>query len=252
MAAGVFVALGCGYRKARAPQRRLVGESRRRDLLRARAPGMPISATSSAPQCSRPGSSRWPGLRRKKVTVCVALHRRTHDRAARAVDAARQVDRDHRRARRDSSPRSSRAAAPSPSRSRPAPNSASTIRASGSIAPGAAASIGPVHRAAASPASPLSLLAVADEQHPHRVAALGQNARGDEAVAAIVAGAGHDGDRAALAAARQPASATARPAALHQRRCQAVPPAIVSRSASAISALVSSSIIAQRRSRGTR
>ena len=34
--------------------------------------GMPISATSSRPQWSRPGSSTCPGLRRKKVTVSSA------------------------------------------------------------------------------------------------------------------------------------------------------------------------------------
>ncbi len=34
---------------------------------------MPISATFTGPQCSRPGSSRCPGFLRKKVTVSVAL-----------------------------------------------------------------------------------------------------------------------------------------------------------------------------------
>jgi hypothetical protein len=35
--------------------------------------GMPMSATVTAPQWLRPGMSRWPGLRRKKVTVSCAL-----------------------------------------------------------------------------------------------------------------------------------------------------------------------------------
>ena len=61
--------------------------------------GMPMSATSMRPQCSRPGSSRCPGFLRKNVTVSRAMHRRAHHRAGRSVDAARQIDRTDRTAR---------------------------------------------------------------------------------------------------------------------------------------------------------
>ena len=87
---------------------------------------------------------------------------------------------------------------PSTGRSRPAPNSASTTMSQSVSEAGEAASTGPLQRAAASAASPLSRCAVADEADAHRIAALGQKAGGDEAVAAIVAGAGHDHHAAAL------------------------------------------------------
>ena len=52
---------------------------------------MPISASRTSPQCSRPGSSRWPGLRRKKVMVVVGIDGDALDGAAGAIDAARQI-----------------------------------------------------------------------------------------------------------------------------------------------------------------
>ena len=80
----------------------------------ARLPECRYRPPSTGPQCSRPGSSRWPGLRRKKVTVCAGLDRHAHHRAGGAVDPARQIDRDHRQRRRRLSPRSWRAAGPRP------------------------------------------------------------------------------------------------------------------------------------------
>ncbi len=66
-----------------------------------------------------------------------------------------------------------------------------TISQSASEA-GEAVSTGPFQRSAASAASPLSRVAVADKAHPHLIAAFGQMARGDKAVAAVVAGPRHN------------------------------------------------------------
>ena len=90
--------------------------------------GMPICATSVAPQWSRPGRSRWPGFRRKKVTVRVARTATPCDRSGPPVDPAREVDGEHRDARWRSAPPRSRAASPESGRSSPAPNSASMTR----------------------------------------------------------------------------------------------------------------------------
>ena len=106
---------GCGTGKCSGPERRRIGEDAAAGCSPAPPSGMPMSATSTGPQCSRPGSSRWPGFRRKNVTVSLALHRRAHHRAAVAVDAARQIDGDDRHAGRRSSPRSS----PAPALDRP-------------------------------------------------------------------------------------------------------------------------------------
>ena len=135
---------------------------------------MPISATSTGPQCSRPGSSRWPGLRRKKVTVSLASHRRAHHRAACAVDAARQIDRDDRRAGRvDRLDHRARRPLDRPVE----PGAEQRIdderrRRRGS--PASAGSTGPLQRCAASRRIALELVAVAEQQQPDRIAALGQ------------------------------------------------------------------------------
>ena len=77
------------------------------------------------------------------------LDRDAHHRPGRAVDPARQIDRkDARRWR--SWPRSWRARTPSTGRSSPAPNSASMTTSAGTSAAGAAAADGPGQRCAAS------------------------------------------------------------------------------------------------------
>ena len=96
-------------------------------------------------------------------------------------------------------------AAPSTGRSRPAPNSASTISSApcerrGRRPPRPA----PASAAAASAASPLRLVAIAQQQQPDRIAALGQDARADKAVAAVVAGPGHDADQRRAGGCRAP------------------------------------------------
>ncbi len=62
-------------------------------MLSSTAAGMPISASTNSPHKSRPGSSEWPGLRRKKVTVHGRLRRPAADRAGGAVHPAGHVHR---------------------------------------------------------------------------------------------------------------------------------------------------------------
>ena len=155
-----------------------------------------MSATSIVPQCSRPGSSRWPGLRRKNVTVSVALtatpitapvvpliplgrstaqarartgidrldhrpcgafHRPIEAGAEQRIDDG--VGRVQRRGR-------GRLGGPRP-----------TLRGLRGV------TLEPVQRA--------------DQEHAHPVAALGQDARGDKTVAAVVARPGDHRDAAA-------------------------------------------------------
>ncbi len=115
---------------------------------------IPMSATRTVPQWSRPGRSTWPTLQRKKVTVSAAFTARpitapvvpliplgrstaqTQDAGFMASIMAR--------------------ATPSTGRSRPAPNSASMMTSAGINAAGAAAVVGPCQRCAANAASPLS------------------------------------------------------------------------------------------------
>ena len=112
--------------------------------------GRPMSATTSSPQRSRPGISRWPGFLRKKVTVTSA--RIAAPRAAPVVPSRPEgtsmdttgtpaVD-------------TARTISSGTGRDRPAPNSASTI----SPAPvtSTPCSTAPVQRAAIVAASPLS------------------------------------------------------------------------------------------------
>ena len=97
----------------------------------------------------------------------------------------------------------------------------------------------PSSGAAAAAASPFSAAALAEQREPHRPAALRQDARRDEAVAAIVAGTAQHADRPRAASAAMIASATARPA-FSISAMPGMPPAIVSRSASPISCGVKS------------
>ena len=54
-----------------------------------------MSASLIAPQSARPGSSRWPGLRRKKVTLALASTSDATDTAGFAVDPGWDVHSDH-------------------------------------------------------------------------------------------------------------------------------------------------------------
>ena len=56
---------------------------------------MPMSASRIAPQSDRPGSMRWPGFSRKKVTLAVASTASAADLSGRPVDARGRVHREH-------------------------------------------------------------------------------------------------------------------------------------------------------------
>ena len=59
------------------------------------ASGMPMSASRIAPASVRPGSSRWPGLSRKKVTLALASTAAPTNLAGFPVDSGGNVDREH-------------------------------------------------------------------------------------------------------------------------------------------------------------
>ncbi len=73
MAAGVFMAVDPRHRKRLAPGLRNVLESLRLDFGEHVGVDADIGDADLRPQCIRPGSSRCAGLRRKNVTVSVAL-----------------------------------------------------------------------------------------------------------------------------------------------------------------------------------
>ena len=105
-----------------------------------------------------------------------------------------------RRSRRPAAARSPTAsitarATPSTGRVSPAPKMPSTTRLAPSSAAGASASTAPGQRAAASAASPRSAATRAEQRHPHRPAALGQHARRDKTVAAVVPRPAEDDER---------------------------------------------------------
>ena len=186
-------------RERRAPDGGRVDEGLRARCASSAASGMPMSASRIGPQSTRPGSSRWPGLRRKNVTLALASTAtpRTSpvspsrpegtstattrppargesvdaldDRFRDAVDVARE---------------------PGPEQSVDDEIGAAGIDGCGVedlalVARGGERRIAPQR------------FAPADEPELDRVAALCQEPRGDEAVAAVAAGAAEDDDPAA-------------------------------------------------------
>ena len=221
MAAPVLVG-GAGRGKAR-PER---GDWRRPAARPPRrAVGDADVGDGTGPQWARPGSSRWPGLRRTKVTVAgarIAAPRRPRV----AVDPGRDVD--GRTGRPAALTRSTRRAAPSRSRARPDAEQRvdDDAAASGSARPSAA---GPSHSARRARRRPSAVPLAPSSATIDREAPPLQDPRRDEAVAAVVAGAARTSTGAP---GRSPAtaSATARPAR-SMRVNPAVPAAIVGPSA---------------------
>ena len=118
------------------------------------ASGMPISASCTSPHSARPGRSRWPGLRRKNVTVVVAC---TTGPAALPVVPSRPLGTSTATTGLADAlmAATTSAATPSSGRESPAPNSASMMTSAPAIVPASSGSASP-HRAAISAASPLS------------------------------------------------------------------------------------------------
>ena len=112
-----------------------------------------MSATTTSPACSRPGNSRWPYLRRPKVTVTAAL--KAPPRASPVspwmplgISTATQGG------SRSALDSASSSATPSSGRARPAPNNASTTSGSPSSSVDESGSTGCSHRSAMAAASP--------------------------------------------------------------------------------------------------
>src|SRR5665213_2686536 len=192
---------------------------------------MPICATLVSPQFSRPGSSKWPGLRRKKVTVSAAFGATPRIAPLAPSTPLGTSTATTGRSRAFSAPIIS-AAMPPTARVRPAPNSASTTSPAPSSAPMPSGSTVPGQRDAANAASPFS-----PARSPSSASRTAQprSARMHAATnpspplfpGPHSTATGRGGHRRLIA------SATARPA-LSISTAPATPPAIVSRSASPI------------------
>ena len=212
--------------------------------------GIPISATSTTPQCRRPGRRKCPGLRRKNVTVSCALmaHPITapvvpftplgKSTATMGTEAAFIKSMTLR-------------AGPSTSRSSPAPNSASMIKSQFANASGDTSLTGSAPALCRQSGVTLQPLAFPNE----RKRSLPGRARPNSARQRSRRRHCYRGRRRprrdALATILEAASATARPA-FSINAMLGMPPATARRSASAISAVVSSSIICRKEYRRAR
>ena len=224
------------------PQRRTVRERVAAARARARCPECRCRRRARSRHAAVPAAARWPGLRRKNVMLSLALT------AAPITAPLAPLMPLGRSTAMIGAPLAfiasiSARASPSTARLSPAPNSASTMTPAPAICSGCRR----LDRTAPSPRSfgcvALQRRDVAEQHQPHRIAALGEHARRHEPVAAIVARAGHDQRRACRAdGARPHRRPPGRPSP--SARCRATPPAIASRSHSAISSGVRSSIIA--------
>jgi len=192
---------------------------------------MPIGATRISPQWLRPGNNRWPGFRRKKVTVSAAfgampktaplapstpLGTSTATTGRRAASTAAMTSR----------------ATPSMGRANPAPKIASITRVASPRVAGAKGSTGPVQSAAAAAAS-----LVGFSRAPSSASRTGQPRSASTRAATnpsppLFPGP-HSTNAFCCGQRRETASATARPA-FSISAVPEMPPAIVSRSASPI------------------
>ena len=163
---------------------------RGRDLASSTLAGMPMSATLHRRRTgARPGSSRWPGFRRKKVTVRGGLHHRTVGAAGRAVEPARHIDRHHRLARRvDGRDDLGRGALERPGQARAEQRVDDEVGAA-RASPATAARSPPLPARRHGGGIALERVAARRAARARtRWPALAQQARGHEAVAAVVAG----------------------------------------------------------------
>ena len=236
---------GCGTGK---PWRQSAGELIQvcGVILSRTTPAIPICATWIVPQCSRPGSSACPSLRRKNVTVVdartavpmtapvvplIPLGRSiacTQEALFMASIMARGL--------------------PSTGRSRPAPNSASMTTSSGIRLCAVAGSYGPLHRCAASRASPrnrpMSPTSSIRTRYPRSLSRRPATSPSPP----LLPGPATTAMRVPGGWRLETWSATARPA-FSMSSMPAIPPAIVNRSACAISAVVSNSVVSNSMSR---
>ena len=99
-AARIFVRTRVEPRQRGAPQGRRIDEGLAARCAASTLAGMPMSARRILPQSARPGSSRWPGLRRKKVTLDVASTATPRTLPLAPSTPEGDVDREHRARRR--------------------------------------------------------------------------------------------------------------------------------------------------------
>ena len=164
-----------------------------------------MSATEIAPQWSRPGKRRCPGFLRKKVTVCAALTAFPITAPGRAVDAARQIDRnDRRRLRVHAFDHGARQPGNRPVEAGAEQGVddevARRLTAAEVFRSCRVDRAGPFLCRQCRVA--LERGRIAGEQHPHAIAAPGEQSRRHKSVAAIVAGPGDHGDPGAQGMAR--------------------------------------------------
>ena len=159
--------------------------------------GIPISATSTTPQCRRPGRRKCPGLRRKNVTVSFALMAASHHRSGGAIHAARQIDGDdgYRSGIHQIDDVARRTLnIPVKSRTKQCIDDQVAVRK----CCGRRLAYGSVPALCGQSGVTFQPLAFPNEANAHHQATLGQIARSNEAVAAIVTGARDDHDATPL------------------------------------------------------
>jgi hypothetical protein len=181
------------HRKAPGPERRRVDENGWVDFLQHRI--RDADSGHLDPAAMHPARQQQVArLAAEKGHGFAGAHRHPHHRPAVAIDAARQIDGDHRRAAcvdgLDDGPR---CAFNRPVEPRPEQRIDDNIRAGKTrrgrgldLAPPAAGGLGRVA---------LHFVAFSEEQQPDRISAFCQQVRADKAVAAIIAGTCHDDDR---------------------------------------------------------
>ncbi len=203
--------------------------------------GMPISAIVTSPQWSRPGSRRWPGFRRKKVTVAAASM--ATPLTAPVVPSMPLGTSTETTGRADAFTASIKVASlPSTGRARPAPSSASTTTSAPASASGPSASRAPVQRSGHCRGVRRQARRIAVESETHPIAPLGEVPRRHETVAAIVARSAKHCDRARVGKAARNLLGHGAAGILHEDRARHPALRSASRSASPISSAVRSSI----------
>ncbi len=179
MAAAVLVALELRPGENAPPTAPARWPRSARGYRQARPRGCRCRRRSAGPQSRRPGISRWPGLRRKKVTVRVAS---TTGPRARPVLPSRPLGTSTASTSTGEALRAAMtsAAIPAIGRASPDPNKASTTISAPAMAAGESAATSAPQRCAMTAASPLSALGAPSRARRHLRAPLAQVAGGDE------------------------------------------------------------------------
>ena len=184
---------GCGTGKRSAHSAGALAKTTRADVFKHGCRNADVGDLDR-PAMQPPRQQQMAGLSAEERHGFGGADRRAHHRAAGAVDAAGQIDGDHRRARGvDRLDHGTGRAFDRPVEARAEQRIDDQARASERIGPRRLDRALPaccrLRRVALEP------VALAKQQQADRIAAFGKDAGADEAVAAVVAGAGHDADR---------------------------------------------------------